>query len=267
MIQVERLSKYYPFQPQPRRKKSLDNRLTKNFWQALSTRFQAFTRQGNEPVWALRDISFEVNQGDNLALIGRNGAGKTTLMKLLANITAPSEGWVSSRGRIGSLFSLGTGFHREMSGRENVYLNGVALGMSIAEVKRKFDAIVDFSELEDSIDMPVQYYSNGMLARLGFSIFAHLELEILLIDEALSAGDIGFQRKATEKLVELSNSGITTIFVSHNLTTIKNLCTTGLLLHKGCLVAQGAIDEVIAHYGAILPEAKQSLVENQLVEE
>lgn len=260
VFRVEQVGKSYPFHLQRQQNLSLRERLGNHLWQLVSSSRLLIDSPAiqQEPFWALRNVSFEVNQGDSLALIGRNGAGKTTLLKLLANITAPSEGWIESRGRIGTLFSLGSGFHPLMSGRENIYLNGVALGMSVAEVKRKFEEIVAFSELEQSIDMPVKFYSNGMLTRLGFSIFAHLEPEILLIDEALSAGDTGFQRKATAKLAEIRSSGITTIFVSHNLSSIGQLCTTGLLLEKGRLIMSGPVKDVIRHYEMSLLDTQPS---------
>jgi lipopolysaccharide transport system ATP-binding protein len=268
IIRAERLGKCYPFQLQRQQSKSLQQKLASSLRQLISNPRLPKPQPGDNhgPVWALRDVSFEVKQGDNLALIGHNGAGKTTLLQLLASITAPSEGWIGSRGRIGSLFSLGTGFHPQMNGRENIYLNGVALGMSIAEVKRKFDAIVDFSELEESIDMPVKFYSNGMRTRLGFSIFAHLEPEVLLIDEALSAGDMSFQRKATAKMADISKSGITTIFVSHNLNTIRQLCTTGILLQKGHLICQGPLHDVIERYEASLGKSQIATLDAQSME-
>jgi len=203
-----------------------------------------------EEFWALRDVSFEIAQGDVVGVIGRNGAGKSTLLKVLSRITEPTAGRVEIRGRVASLLEVGTGFHPELSGRENIFLNGAILGMSQAEIRRKFDEIVAFSEVERFLDTPVKRYSSGMYVRLAFAVAAHLESEILVIDEVLAVGDAEFQKKCLGKVNDLANAGRTVLFVSHNLGTIGALCTRGIVLQNGRVAHDGAIGEALATYVA-----------------
>ena len=203
----------------------------------------------HEEFWALKDISFEVKQGDRLGIIGRNGAGKSTLLKVLSRITEPSHGRISIRGRVASLLEVGTGFHPELTGRENIYLNGAILGMARTEIRRKFDEIVDFAEVEKFLDTPVKRYSSGMYVRLAFAVAAHLEPEILIVDEVLAVGDAQFQKKCLGKMEDVSrNDGRTILFVSHQMGTIAQLCDKGILLNKGVLTFAGPISEVIGEY-------------------
>ena len=199
-------------------------------------------------IWALKEVSFEVNQGEVVGIIGRNGAGKTTLLKILSKITEPTEGRVELRGRIGSLLEVGTGFHPELTGHENVYLYGAILGMDRWEVTRKFDEIVAFAELEKFIDTPVKRYSSGMYMRLAFAVAAHLEPEILLVDEVLAVGDAAFQKKCMGKMGDVSKQGKTVLFVSHNMGAISGLCERALLIEKGSKVFEGHAVETIRRY-------------------
>jgi lipopolysaccharide transport system ATP-binding protein len=199
-------------------------------------------------VWALRGVSFDVRRGEVLGVIGRNGAGKSTLLKVLSRITIPTEGRVELRGRVGSLLEVGTGFHPELSGRENIYLNGAILGMRRAEIARKFDAMVSFAEVEKFIDTPVKHYSSGMYLRLAFAVAAHLEPEILLVDEVLAVGDAAFQRKCLGKMEDVAGQGRTVLFVSHNMAAIRSLCGTALLLDGGTVVCRGPAGEVVDRY-------------------
>ena len=200
-------------------------------------------------VWALKDINFEVKQGEVLGIIGRNGAGKSTLLKILSKTTTPTTGSIKIKGRIASLLEVGTGFHPELSGRDNIFLNGAILGMTKREIKSKFDEIVDFAGVERYIDTPVKRYSSGMYVRLAFGVAAHLEPEILIVDEVLAVGDVEFQKKALGKMKDVSeNDGRTVLFVSHNLASLRALCNSGLLLLNGLVVNQGNINETINHY-------------------
>ena len=200
-------------------------------------------------VWALKDINFNVEQGDVVGIIGKNGAGKSTLLKLLSRVTAPSVGEIRARGRIASLLEVGTGFHPEMTGRENIYLNGAIMGMTKHEITRKLDEIVDFSGCERYIDTPVKRYSSGMTVRLGFAIAAHLEPEILVVDEVLAVGDAEFQKKAIGKMQDVSKGqGRTVLFVSHNMDSMLNLCNNGVLLENGCVKYMGDIKSTVAEY-------------------
>lgn len=202
-------------------------------------------------VWALRDIDFKVEQGDVLGIIGKNGAGKSTLLKILSKVTAPTTGTIKARGRIASLLEVGTGFHPEMTGRENIYMNGAIMGMTKAEITRKLDEIVDFAGVERYIDTPVKRYSSGMTVRLGFAIAAHLEPEILVVDEVLAVGDAEFQKKAIGKMQDVSKGeGRTVLFVSHNMQAVKNLCNKGLVLKDGCVETSGHVEYCIDHYMA-----------------
>ena len=206
---------------------------------------------GHEEFWALDDISLDIRQGERIGIIGRNGAGKSTMLKILSRITEPSQGRVLLNGRVASLLEVGTGFHPELTGRENIFLNGAILGMSKAEIRRKFDAIVDFAEVERFLDTPVKRYSSGMYVRLAFSVAAHLESDILIVDEVLAVGDAGFQKKCMGKMESVANEGRTILFVSHNMGAISELCTTAALLHKGKLVTQGAVPQVIEQYARL----------------
>jgi lipopolysaccharide transport system ATP-binding protein len=204
-------------------------------------------RDGKD-LWALCDVSFTVEQGEVLGIIGRNGAGKSTLLKILSRVTAPTCGRVRVKGRIASLLEVGTGFHPELTGRENIYLNGAILGMNKAEVTRKFDEIVDFSGVEKFIDTPVKRYSSGMYVRLAFAVAAHLEPEILVVDEVLAVGDAEFQKKCLGKMGEVAKGGRTVLFVSHNMTAVQNLCTTSIILESGSLALTGLTHVVIENY-------------------
>jgi lipopolysaccharide transport system ATP-binding protein len=200
-------------------------------------------------VWALKDINFEVKHGEVLGIIGKNGAGKSTLLKILSRVTSPTTGRITAHGRIASLLEVGTGFHPELTGRENVYMNGAIMGMSKAEITRKFDEIVDFSGIEKYIDTPVKRYSSGMTVRLGFAIAAHLEPEILVVDEVLAVGDAEFQKKAIGKMQDVSRGeGRTVLFVSHNMAAVKSLCSNGLLLKNGFILKSGEINAIVASY-------------------
>jgi lipopolysaccharide transport system ATP-binding protein len=199
-------------------------------------------------IWALKDVSFQVKQGEVLGVIGRNGSGKSTLLKILSGITDPTTGEADINGRAGSLLEVGTGFHPELSGRENVYLNGAILGIKKAEIERKFDEIVAFSEVGKFIDTPVKFYSSGMYIRLAFAVAAHLEPEILLLDEVLAVGDAAFQQKCLGKMGTVAKEGRTVVFVSHNLAAVRNLCRRTLLLESGSLEKVGPTEDVIGHY-------------------
>lgn len=198
--------------------------------------------------WALRDISFEVEQGEAIALVGANGAGKSVLLKILSRVTAPSEGRAQVRGRVGALLEVGAGFHPELSGRENVYLNGAIMGMTRGQMRRKFDEIVAFSEIESFIDTPIKLYSSGMRMRLAFSVAAHLEPDILLIDEALAVGDTAFRAKCRRKIAEFVLGGCTLLLVSHDVTIVSQLCQRALLLESGRLICDGSPDKILDRY-------------------
>ena len=205
----------------------------------------------SEYVWALKDIDFKVEQGDVVGVIGKNGAGKSTLLKLLSRVTGPTTGTIKAKGRIGSLLEVGTGFHSEMTGRENIFMNGAILGMTKKEITSKLDEIVDFSGCERYIDTPVKRYSSGMMVRLGFAVAAHLDPEILVVDEVLAVGDAEFQKKAIGKMQDISQGeGRTVLFVSHNMASIKNLCKNGVLLENGMVRTRGKIDDVVGEYMA-----------------
>jgi lipopolysaccharide transport system ATP-binding protein len=201
-----------------------------------------------ERFWALKDISFDVKEGEVLGIIGRNGAGKSTLLKILSRVTTPTEGYVKIRGRVSSLLEVGTGFHQELTGRENVYLNGMIHGMTKAEINKKFDEIVDFSGVERFIDTPVKRYSSGMNVRLGFAVAAYLEPEVLIVDEVLAVGDAEFRQKCMGKMRDVSDGGRTVLFVSHRMSAIRELCQRGILLEGGKIVNYGPADEVVDKY-------------------
>jgi ABC-type polysaccharide/polyol phosphate transport system ATPase subunit len=205
----------------------------------------------HEPIWALKDISLEIKRGEVVGVIGRNGAGKSTLLKILSRITDPTQGYAEIRGRVGSLLEVGTGFNGELTGRENIYLNGAILGMKRAEIERRFDEIVAFSEIEKFIDTPVKHYSTGMYLRLAFAVAAHLEPEILIVDEVLAVGDMSFQEKCLGKMGEVAGEGRTVLFVSHNLQAISTLTKRSILLNGGRLVFDGDTYAALGHYRAL----------------
>src|SRR5208283_4146768 len=208
----------------------------------------SLSRSDKQKFWALRDVSLDVKEGEVLGLIGRNGSGKTTLLKLLSRITRPTSGWAEIHGRVGSLLEVGTGFHPELTGRENTFMSGAILGMGKREITRKFDEIVAFAELEQFIDTPVKHYSSGMYVRLAFAVAAHLEPEILLVDEVLAVGDASFQKKCLGKMGNISRQGRTIVFVSHNMTALKMLCTRVAWLNGGKVTDSGDPQKVVDHY-------------------
>lgn len=214
----------------------------------LLRRFTQGKDPNSEEFWALRDVNFSINRGEVVGIIGRNGAGKSTLLKILSRITEPTTGRVTLRGRVASLLEVGTGFHPELSGRENIFLNGAILGMSRAEIRAKFDEIVAFAEVERFLDTPVKRYSSGMYVRLAFAVAAHLEPEILIVDEVLAVGDAAFQKKCLGRMNAISRSGRTVLFVSHNVEALRSICQSGILLEAGRVVARGDIQEVISRY-------------------
>jgi lipopolysaccharide transport system ATP-binding protein len=213
---------------------------------SLSNMFQP--GKSKEDYWALRDVNYEVYPGDSVGIIGKNGAGKSTLLKVLARITPPTKGSIIARGRIASLLEVGTGFHPELTGRENIFLNGSILGMRRSEINSKFDEIIDFSGVEQFLDTQLKHYSSGMQLRLAFSVAAFLEPEVLVIDEALAVGDVAFQKKCMGKMESVSKSGRTILFVSHNMAAVSQLCNRAFLLNKGSLLFQGTVPEVLGEY-------------------
>ncbi|TDP59208.1 ABC transporter ATP-binding protein [Flavobacterium dankookense] len=216
-------------------------------------------------VWSLRDINFEINQGDAVGIIGKNGAGKSTLLKLLSRVTSPTTGEIKVKGRIASLLEVGTGFHPELTGRENVYLNGAILGMRKKEITRKLDEIIDFSGVERYIDTPVKRYSSGMYVRLAFAVAAHLESEILIVDEVLAVGDAEFQKKCLGKMSDISKGqGRTVLFVSHNMAAVKSLCNSGIVLENGKVVYQGESDDAVNFYLSNSSKTKDISLQNRL---
>ncbi|MEA2436599.1 MAG: lipopolysaccharide transport system ATP-binding protein, partial [Thermoleophilaceae bacterium] len=220
--------------------------------EAIADRFRRGARRERGPrreeFWALRDIGFEVARGETFGIVGHNGAGKSTLLKILSRVTPPTSGEIVLRGRVGALLEVGTGFHGELTGRENVYLNGAILGMKRDEIERKFDEIVEFAEVEQFIDTPVKRYSSGMYLRLAFSVAAHLEPEILIVDEVLSVGDLAFQEKCVNRMESVAGEGRTVLFVSHNLTAVRKLCPRSMLLSGGQKVMEGDTVDVINNY-------------------
>jgi len=209
-----------------------------------------FARSEQETFWALKDVEFDIEQGDVVGVIGRNGAGKSTLLKILSRITEPTTGEIDLYGRVGSLLEVGTGFHSELTGRENIYLNGAILGMSKREIARQFDAIVDFSGVEQFLDTPVKRYSSGMYVRLAFAVAAHLSSEILIVDEVLAVGDAEFQRKCLGKMKDMAGSGRTVLFVSHNMAAVSNLCSSCLVMQRGRVCFAGNVEQGLDYYSA-----------------
>jgi lipopolysaccharide transport system ATP-binding protein len=242
VIQGEGLGKRY------RRGLAVDPGLRHALDRFVKSPLSTLRRKRHETFWALKDVSLEVKEGEVLGLIGRNGAGKTTLLKILSRITKPTTGWAEIHGRVGSLLEVGTGFHPELTGRENAFLSGAILGMSKSEIERKFDEIVAFAELEKFIDTPVKHYSSGMYVRLAFAVAAHLEPEILFVDEVLAVGDAAFQKKCLGKMGSISEQGRTIVFVSHNMTALQKLCTRVVWLNAGQVIDSGDPRKVIDHY-------------------
>ena len=253
-IRVDGVSKQYQIGTKHVPYHTLRESITRTFtspfrWLARSDNRSA--ERGADRFWALRNISFEVQEGDVLGVIGRNGAGKSTLLKILSRITEPTEGVARIRGRVGSLLEVGTGFHPELTGRENIFLNGAILGLKKAEIVHKFDEIVSFAEVDKFIDTPVKHYSSGMYMRLAFAVAAHLVTEILLVDEVLAVGDAAFQKKCLGKMGDVAKEGRTVVFVSHNLASLHSLCTKGLLLESGRVSMEGTVRTVIERYADV----------------
>lgn len=263
IISVEGLGKRYRLKHQAERPRYTALRdVLSDRTQSLAKRLWSITRRGQsvgrpetvtnsrstEDFWALKDVSFEVKRGEVVGIIGRNGAGKSTLLKILSRITEPTEGRIRIRGRVASLLEVGTGFHPELTGRENIFLNGAILGMTKAEIRQKFDEIVSFAEVEKFLDTPVKRYSSGMHVRLAFAVAAHLEPEILIVDEVLAVGDAEFQRKCLGKMKDVAHGGRTVLFVSHNMTIVQNLCGRGVLLRQGIVEITGSTSEVMQAY-------------------
>jgi lipopolysaccharide transport system ATP-binding protein len=249
VINIEKLGKRYILGQQRSKKDGLRHaiedamRAPLNWWRTDRGR-----KKEQSEFWALRDVSFQINQGEVVGLIGRNGAGKSTLLKLLSRITAPTEGRIRINGRVASLLEVGTGFHQELTGRENIFLNGAILGMTRAEIIRKFDEIVAFSEIEEFLDTPVKRYSSGMYVRLAFAVAAHLEPEILIVDEVLAVGDAAFQKKCLGKMGSFAQSGKTVLFVSHNMEAVRTLCQRGIWLKEGRVYDDGQAEDIVEAY-------------------
>jgi lipopolysaccharide transport system ATP-binding protein len=245
IIKVEGLGKKYTLNTSVEPQSDL---LVSKFFSQLKNLKNITNKKVKEEFWALKDISFEINQGDRVGIIGRNGAGKSTLLKILSRITPPAKGRIELNGRIASLLEVGTGFHGDLSGRENIYLNGSILGMTKKEIDSKFDEIVAFSEVEKFLDTPVKRYSSGMYVRLAFSVAAHLDSDVLIVDEVLAVGDSVFQRRCIDKMMAIANDGKTLFFVSHNLSSVSALCDRAILLDKGQLIADGSVNSTIEKY-------------------
>ena len=259
VISVENVSKSYQISHLAASNETFREMLgrkTRGAARSLTGRGRSETRDDIEEFWALKDVSFEVRQGEVMGVIGRNGAGKSTLLKVLSRITAPTNGRVTLHGRVASLLEVGTGFHPELTGRENIYLNGAILGMSRQEINQRFDEIVDFAEIERFLDTPVKRYSSGMYVRLAFAVASHMEPEILIIDEVLAVGDMVFQKKCLGKMQDVAGAGRTVLFVSHNMQTVAGLTERCLLLEGGRTVTVGATNEVIQRYLAGNSEAE-----------
>jgi len=250
-IRIESLSKNYVIGTGKVRHDTLRDQLVSGLRSLFNGNHRS--SQDENIFWALRNISFEIKKGEIVGIIGRNGAGKSTLLKILSRITEPTSGVAEIHGRVGSLLEVGTGFHAELTGRENTYLNGAILGMSKKEIDRKFDEIVAFAEVERFVDTPVKHYSSGMYLRLAFAVAAHLEPEILLVDEVLAVGDLAFQRKCLGKMGDVAREGRTILFVSHSMAAIESLCTAAYLLENGCLVQSGTTKKVVDAYLASIP--------------
>jgi lipopolysaccharide transport system ATP-binding protein len=254
IIIVKNLSKRYRIGAREKGYKTFREAVT----EGISAPFRNFNRlrsltrfrdnDERDVIWALKDISFEVKEGEVLGIIGKNGAGKTTILKILSRITEPTSGYAELNGRVSSLLEVGTGFHPELTGRENIFLNGAILGMRKREIEQRFDDIVSFAEIGKYLDTPVKRYSSGMYVRLAFAVAAHLEPEILLVDEVLAMGDIAFQKKCLGKMGEVAKGGRTVLFISHNMGAIRSLCQTAIWMDNGQIVKKGAVDEVVTDY-------------------
>jgi lipopolysaccharide transport system ATP-binding protein len=252
-IRVENLSKrYYIGQGKTARYETLSERITDMLTSPIRSMRSVLQGQSSavasDSIWALKDVSFEVEHGEVVGIIGRNGAGKSTLLKILSQITEPTEGHIDLYGRVGALLEVGTGFHPELTGRENVFLNGAILGMTRNDIQRKFDEIVDFSGVEKFIDTPVKHYSSGMQVRLAFAVAAHLEPEILVVDEVLAVGDAEFQKKCLGKMGDVTKEGRTVLFVSHNMGAVQQLCRRGVVLEKGQNIFYGTVEASVERY-------------------
>lgn len=253
-IRAVDVSKRYYIGGRQDKYKTLRDTLTKSFTAPFHRAAQLLRGQVSgvsglyEELWALKDVSFEIKHGEVVGIIGRNGAGKSTLLKILSRITEPTTGYIDVYGRVGSLLEVGTGFHPELTGRENIYLNGAILGMKKNEIDRKFDEIVAFAEVDKFIDTPVKHYSSGMGLRLGFAVAAHLETEILVVDEVLAVGDAAFQKKCLGKMSDVASQGRTVLFVSHNMGAMRTLCSSAIFLEQGRLVVKGSSGSVISEY-------------------
>ena len=250
-VQVRNLSKNFKINAAKNSNATLRDEIVR--WLRSSFHTNSKSLQFQDSFWALRDVSFDIKMGEIVGIIGANGAGKSTLLKILSRITEPTSGIAEIHGRVGSLLEVGTGFHADLTGRENIYLSGAILGMSKKEIDRNFDEIVDFAEVERFIDTPVKHYSSGMFLRLGFAVAAHLEPEILLIDEVLAVGDLAFQRKCLGKMRNMVRQGRTLLFVSHNIAAVESLCKTALLFEHGRLVQRGETKEVVETYLSSIP--------------
>lgn len=253
VISVENLSKKYIIGHQKQERYTTLRDVLANGAKGFTHKLRhPFTAPESDPTheefWALKDVSFDIQQGDRVGIIGRNGAGKSTLLKILSRITEPTSGKIKVRGRVSSLLEVGTGFHPELTGRENVFLNGAILGMSKAEINKKFDEIVDFAEVEKFLDTPVKRYSSGMYVRLAFAVAAHLEPEILIVDEVLAVGDAQFQKKCLGKMESAGREGRTVLFVSHNMVALKSLCEKAVWLNAGSVVENGRAEDVVSNY-------------------
>lgn len=261
-IEIHNLSKVYRIDPNT--DGTAARTLQEDILRAVRRPFKRGSYPGKKEVWALDDVSFNVREGEVIGLIGRNGAGKSTLLKVLSRITEPTSGYADVFGRVGSLLEVGTGFHTELTGRENIYLSGAILGMRKAEIDRKFEQIVEFSGVQRYIETPVKRYSSGMSVRLAFAVAAHLDPEILLVDEVLAVGDASFQKKSLGKMSEVAESGRTVIFVSHNMGAIKNLCTRAVLLEDGKVRTDGEVNSVVQEY--LISSSEQGEWHTQIAE-
>jgi len=254
IIKVEHLSKRYILKHQNAERYTALRDVIANKVKTIVNPKSQILNPKSEEFWALNDVSFEINQGDRVGIIGRNGAGKSTLLKILSRIVTPTKGRITIDGRAASLLEVGTGFHPELSGRENIFLNGSILGMTKKEIENKFDEIVDFAGVEKFLDTPVKRYSSGMYVRLAFSIAAHLEPDILIVDEVLAVGDAEFQKKCLGKMKDVSGQGRTVLFVSHNLQAISTLCNKGIVLHQGTVHTNATIDICLQNYYGLLKD-------------
>lgn len=268
-IRIEGLGKSYLISHEQTQRDATFREALANAARRLGRRFlnplaQGESRSTKEVFWALRDINLEVNEGERVGIIGRNGAGKSTLLKLLSRITEPTEGRIEIRGSVSSLLEVGTGFHPELTGRENIFLNGAILGMASSEIRRKFDQIVAFAEVDRFLDTPVKRYSSGMYVRLAFAVAAYLEPDILIVDEVLAVGDVQFQRRCLGRMEELSESGRTVIFVTHNMDALVALCTRGILLDQGAIAYEGTATEAREKYLSAVADLEYSMTANAI---